>query len=79
MEYLDDNEFCVLTHLGTLRVFGRVKIEPAIEFLRVGEDVRHQEVEQRPQLLDVVLQRCSSEEYAPASLDLSRQLYRDRL
>ena len=34
-----------------------LEVEPRVEVLRVGEDVGDEEVEQRPQLVQVVLQR----------------------
>ena len=34
-----------------------LEVEPGVEVLRVGEDVGEEEVEQRPKLVQVVLQR----------------------
>ncbi len=56
-----------------------LEVEPAVEVLRVGEDVGQQEVEQRPQLVQVVLQRRAREQQLALCLDEPQPLVEARL
>jgi hypothetical protein len=50
--------------LGALFVLQIAKVEPALEGLPVPEDLGQQKVQQRPQLLEVVLQGRAGDEKA---------------
>ena len=57
--------FLLLRHQPRLLVgvlVQRLRIEPGLENLMVVEDLRLEEVEQRPELVEVVLERCAGEQ-----------------
>ena len=48
--------------------------EPLFEILLVGEDVRHQEMHEWPELHHIILQGCTSQEKSPFSVEAEKRL-----
>mmetsp|Transcript_41676 Transcript_41676/g.114833 ORF Transcript_41676/g.114833 Transcript_41676/m.114833 type:complete len:297 (+) Transcript_41676:818-1708(+) len=59
-------------------VLGEVEVEPRLERVEVVEDVRQQEVEQRPQLGQVVLQRRAGQEQPEGHGDAAERFRKRR-
>lgn len=62
---------------GALFVLQVAEVEPTFESLPVTENLRQQEIEQRPQLLEIVLQRCAGDQKTGCRgerLELAEQL-----
>uniref|UniRef100_A0AAG5DLD8 Uncharacterized protein n=1 Tax=Anopheles atroparvus TaxID=41427 RepID=A0AAG5DLD8_ANOAO len=60
-------------------VHALVRVEPAVEVIGAVEDVRQQEVEQRPELVQVVLQRRTGQQQPVGGLELAQDLRQLRL
>ena len=59
MQDLNDKHLLLLRNYTSLLF--TVKVEPVVEVRCIFEKFWHHEVEQTPQLIDVVLERCSCE------------------
>ena len=68
---LDD---VLVDRLGALDHPGDRVAEPVLELPVTFEDVRHQKVQQRPQLHEVVLQRRASEQQPPLRVEVEQRL-----
>lgn len=62
-----------------ITAFDLIEIEPVFKVSSFLENLWHHEVKQAPQLFDVILQRCSSEQKSPARLNFAWNFYRLRL
>ena len=68
---MDDADVQALILINTLTKWIR---EPFLEILLAAEDLRHQEMHQRPQLHHIVLQRGSCQEQPPSGVESEQSL-----
>ena len=81
MEPVDDEEILLFGELAFLFLLsadlGQGETEPLLEVIAAGEDLGQQEVEQTPQLGEVVLQRRAGQQQALLALVLHPQSPRE--
>ena len=70
-------QFLDILNLFVIAFF--VKIELSREVFLWGENVGHKEVEETPQLSEVILKWCTRKQKASARADVSRVFENDRL
>ena len=73
MEDLNDKELrLVVHHFSCLSLFIiRIEVEPALKVVSVVEYCGHHEVQQTPQLHNIVLKRCPSKKQPAIGLNLA--------